>query len=87
MNMLWLKANGKGTGSTAELRAQLTHVINSTVASLSVQNIFFLPYLFWALKSANKRTVKSELINTKQVASVWIIHSVFIIFSVFTAAG
>lgn len=41
MNMLWLKANGKGTGSTAELRAQLTHVINSTVASLSVQNIFF----------------------------------------------
>lgn len=40
MNMLRLKANGRGTGSTTELRAPLTHVINSTVASLSVQTIF-----------------------------------------------
>lgn len=81
MNMPWLKANRKNTGS--ELRAHLIHLIKSAVASMSVHTSFGL---FWALKSDNKEGLKKKkawINNHKQVASVWIIQNVFIIFVCF----
>lgn len=71
MNRLWLKASRKIIGGIITLRAgraQLIHLIKSTVSSLSARNIFRFPPGIRALKCANKRTAESELANTKQLA-------------------